>query len=387
MMRPTAAMRAPKLTALAAAAAIAALLGAATSPGALAATPTTEEAMPPPAEASAGTPSPTAHLPQATPRSLRAEVSPSQVRLGEPFTLTIEVTDQASERYELARDFTLGKEVDVLEIQPARTPLDGGLEATRFTLRAALFELGERTLPALRLTATGPEGDKLLEIDGPKVTCVGAVAEGEEADFADILPPVRVGIPSYLVLWVLLAALAALGLFFAGVRLFRRLRARPRKAPPPRPLDPLHVRALTALHALREEDLPGQGRTRELFFRLSEIERGYLGERYGFGALDMTTDELVAALGRLHTPGLDFGSFERHCREGDFVRFAKAPVPAAACKQALEDAVGLVQATTPPDATAAEKGKRLLPPAAPATPATSAGRLPPSPPSTGAAAR
>ncbi len=342
-------MRATLLTALSLAALTALAQAArAASPSATAAAAAPEATAPSSAQDAGDSARPA--IPEARPTSFRAEVTPSRVRLGEPFTLTIEVVDRPSERYELARDFSLGPDVDVLDIQPARTPSGEGLETTRFTLRAALFALGERALPDLRLQVTGPDGDKRLDIDGPSIAGVGAVAEDDASGYADILPPVQVGISSYLALWILLGILAALGLALAGVRLARHLRARPRKAPPPKPLDPLHVRALAALHALREEDLPGQGREREMFFRLSEIERGYLGERYGFGALDMTTSELLAALGRLHTPGLDFAHFERHCQEGDLVRFAKSPLPAAACKRAIEEAIDLVQATTPPDA-------------------------------------
>ncbi|MDR0964925.1 MAG: hypothetical protein LBM75_00170 [Myxococcales bacterium] len=285
-------------------------------------------------------------IPKATPHSTRAEVTPFQAKLGEPFTITIEVLDRPEEHYELGRDFSLGPDVDLLDTQATRTPTDDGLQLTRFTLRAALFELGAKTLPTLRLQATGPSGDKLLEIDGPSVTGVGVVAEDDESGYADILPPVQVRVADYLILWILLGVLVAVGLFFALMRLWKHLRARPRKAPAPKPLDPLHVRALAALHALRAEDLPSQGREREMFFRLSEIERGYLGERYGFDALDMTTEELLAALGRLHTPGLNFTQFELHCREGDFVRFAKAIAPASLCKRAIEEAITLVQTTT-----------------------------------------
>lgn len=301
--------------------------------------------------------------PKAQPLLARAEITPAQVRLGEPFTLTIEVQDRGSERYELARDFSLGPDVDVLDIQVARKSGDDGLETTRFTLRAALFELGEKTLPTLRLVATGADGDKTLELDGPSVTGLGVVGEEDEAGYADILPPVEVGVTSYLPLWILLGVLAALALIFGLVRLVRHLRSRPRKAPPPPPLAPAHVRALEALRALLQEDLSSLGRERELFFRLSEIERGYLGERYGFGALDMTSGELLATLGRTHTPGLDFARFERHCQEGDLVRFAKAPATSAECKRAIEEAIDLVQRTAPQD----EKGK------APGTSATSTG--------------
>lgn len=301
--------------------------------------------------------------PKAQPLLARAEITPAQVRLGEPFTLSIEVQDRESERYELTRDFSLGPDVDVLDIQVSRVPGDDGLETTRFTLRAALFELGDKTLPTLRLVATGADGEKILELDGPSVTGLGVVSEEDEAGYADILPPVEVGVTSYLPLWILLGVLAALALIFGLVRLVRHLLNRPRKAPPPPPLAPAHTRALEALHALLEEDLASQGRERELFFRLSEIERGYIGERYGFGALDMTSGELLATLGRTHTPGLDLARFERHSQEGDLVRFAKASATAAECKRAIEEAIELVRRTAPQD----EKGKALK------TPATSTG--------------
>ncbi len=285
--------------------------------------------------------------PQANPRSALAQISPSQVRLGEPFTLTIEVTDRTGTVYELARDFSLGPDADILETgRPVDKEGADGFTTRTFTVKAALFKLGETSLPDIRLTAAGPDGNAVLKIDGPKLVGAGVLKEGEEAGLGDILPPVKVGIPSYLVLWILLGILAAAGLFFAGLRAWKRWKKRaPRPAPaaPPAPLD---QRALSALHALRKEDLPSQGREREMFFRLSEIERGYMGERYGFNALDLTTEEFLAALTRMHTPGLDFRRLEDRFREGDFARFAKAHIPASDCKQAIEDAIVLVQGTT-----------------------------------------
>ena len=307
--------------------------------------PTSGQEAPPQSEENAA--SSPQEPPQAAPRSALAKISPSQVRLGEPFTLTIQVTDRTGTVYELARDFSLGADADILEMgRPADKEGDDGFTTRTFTVKAALFKLGETSLPDIRLTAAGPDGNAVLKIDGPKIVGEGVLKEGEEAGLGDILPPVKVGIPSYLVLWILLGLLAAAGLFFAGIRAWKRWRRRPPKAVPAAPPAPLDQRALRALHALRQEDLPSQGREREMFFRLSEIERGYMGERYGFNALDLTTEEFLAALTRMHTPGLDFRRLESRFREGDFARFAKARIPAAECKQAIEDAIVLVQGTT-----------------------------------------
>ena len=107
-----------------------------------------------------------------------------------------------------------------------------------------------------------------------------------------------------------------------------------------------------ALDALRTEDLPGKGRVREYYFRLSEIVRGYLGERYGFDALESTSPELLESLRRLHTPGLPMKELQEFVNESDFVRYAKASADPNACKNAIELAYTILQATTPTAAPA-----------------------------------
>lgn len=282
----------------------------------------------------------------AEPIAVKASVSPSTVKLGEPFTIAVEIVDRAGLDYAPARDFSLGADADVMDVKAERKDAGDGTVSHRFAIKASMFKLGDVQLPSMKFTASDGESQLPLSVDGVTVTCQGELSAGDEASPMDILPPVSVSIPSYLVIWVFLGVLAAIALGFLGVRAWKRFKARPKKSKAGPPPDPLDVRALKSLHALREEALPDQGLEREMFFRLSEIERGYIGERYGFGALNMTTDELLAELRRLHTPGLDFQRLEDRCREGDFVRYAKAPVPASDCKRAIEDAIELVKSTT-----------------------------------------
>ncbi len=55
---------------------------------------------------------------------------------------------------------------------------------------------------------------------------------------------------------------------------------------------PAHVIALEALEKLAAEALPEKGEAKAYYFRISEIVRAYLERRYGFGALEMTDDEI-----------------------------------------------------------------------------------------------
>lgn len=283
-------------------------------------------------------------LPEATPHAYSAVAAPDRARLGEPLALEVEVRDDPAVRYELPSTPSLGKDVDVRKVEVSREDLDGET-VTRIRLELALFALGDLTLPDLALQATGPDGRRRLLVPGPKV--VGVADTKEDAELEETMPPVDVLVKSYRLLWILGAALAVALLALLLFRPLSRWLRRERTAPAAPPL-PAHARALQALESLRREDLPNQGRGQEFHFRLSEIVRGYLGERFGVLALDMTSDELLAALTRVRAPGLDCRRFEEFCREGDLVKYARAPAAPSACQAALEAAFGFVESTVPP---------------------------------------
>src|SRR5207344_365552 len=87
---------------------------------------------------------------------------------------------------------------------------------------------------------------------------------------------------------LLAAGLGALITFFV----VRKLRARrgDRPGPPPRPA---HEIALERLDRLGAYGFLEDADNRPFYFAVSEVIRDYLGARYGFDSLEMTTDELV----------------------------------------------------------------------------------------------
>ena len=134
--------------------------------------------------------------------------------------------------------------------------------------------------------------------------------------------------------------IAALMLFSAvitaaGLKVYRDRAAR--RAPKPR--IPPHV---TALARLADLDTSGRLQTtsaREVFAELSEILRQYLGSRYRFAAIDMTTTELLGHLGSVEMRGVHKDDLRSFAELSDLVKFAQVP----ATPEELGKEAGFVQ--------------------------------------------
>jgi hypothetical protein len=279
------------------------------------------------------------------PLQVNTRAVPDKVKLGEPFTVEVTLTHGKDQRYDLKPPAD-SDTFDVAETQRNRVDADK-TAATQFTLHLSAFELGTKKTPALSFDVATPEASGTFEVPGVDVEIVGSLppdADKSGAGLLDIRPPLDVAVRTWRALYAVAAAILAVVLVLA-VRRYLKRPPGPVVAPV-KPLEPLHIRTRAALDALRAEDLPQKGRVREFYFRLSEIVRAYLGERYGFDALESTTPELFESLRRLHTPGLNINELNRFANESDFVRYAKATPGADTCKSAIELAYSIVQATT-----------------------------------------
>jgi len=78
---------------------------------------------------------------------------------------------------------------------------------------------------------------------------------------------------------------------------------------------------------------------------VSEVIRDYLGARYDFDSLEMTTDELAAELRRRAGRELVLGEVEGWLSACDLVKFAKISPSAAEARGALEAAIRIVTTT------------------------------------------
>ncbi len=145
----------------------------------------------------------------------------------------------------------------------------------------------------------------------------------------------------------------------------------PRLAPWEEALLELERLKQAALQDARPEGLEQRS---ELYDRVSDTVRKYLGLRYGFeglgfDGLETTTGEMMTLLKRVRpgVPGLDgVNVFLSEC---DLVKFAKVVPEIEECERALDRAEAIVRATIP-----------LTLPSAPSGPRPPAGATPPPPP-------
>ncbi len=278
------------------------------------------------------------------PLQLQVRATPDKVKVGEPFVVELVVTHLPTQRYELKTPSDLG---DFDYRGQERKRVDAADQSTTtITVSMAGFVLGKQRTPKLTLEITEASGAVELPVGGAEVEIVTALpadAQTKGANLYDVRPPEEIPVRTWRVLYAL-AALAALGGLIWAIFKYRS-RIKPLQAfqPPPEPLD---VRTLKALDELAARNLPGQGHFKPFYFRLSEIVRAYLGERYGFEALECTTPELLQAIRNRETPGLAVEQLTDFANGSDFVRYARFQPGIDDCKRHLDLSYRLVRETT-----------------------------------------
>jgi hypothetical protein len=229
------------------------------------------------------------------------------------------------------------------------TDLGDGKMRRQFTLGVATYEPGSFEIPPVELTYFGSDGTvRSMRTQAVPITIKSLIANEPEPKLKDNADSVPVIQRDYLLIYIV-GALAAAGLG-AVIALWvrRRLRAR-RPSKPKAPPRPAHEVAMERLDHLGTVLAQG-GDLRPFYFALSETIRDYLGGRFGFDSLEMTTEELVAAMRRVpahETRGVLGSEIEGWLAGCDLVKFAKLAPTVEQARGALETAIRMVEATRP----------------------------------------
>ena len=162
------------------------------------------------------------------------------------------------------------------------------------------------------------------------------------ADIHDIKPViVTKGLP-WAAIWIGVAALLLLILLLLGRYLWKK-HSKGGEIPTLTPELPPEENARLALSALAAG---GLGDGRRFYFRLSEILRRYLFERYGIGAPEMTPEELQPLVARLKLPNGQLGVLNRFWSNSEPVKFAGRPAREADMAADLDRIGRFVEVTT-----------------------------------------
>ncbi len=285
--------------------------------------------------------------PDAPTVSLRPEKG--KVQLGEPFHVWITVLHRPDMTISLPPDAKLAGTFEVMNRVETAEKQPDGLEKSVYDLTIAGFQVGKQAFPALEVGYTVNNELRRVTTDAIEIEVLSVVGDGKE-ELRPIAPPVAVLQKDYTVAWIAGGVAAALVLMAFGWWLATRMRRRRRIHSDPT----LAARALPAeeyaLERLRALARSGQLETddlRPVYFTLSEIVREYLGRRFGFDALELTSAELLDTLDRRAGNLAVRGDIAAWLEDGDLVKYAGVPANKDEATRALEAAISIVERTRP----------------------------------------
>jgi hypothetical protein len=211
--------------------------------------------------------------------------------------------------------------------QQQRGPFGNNNETLSVILEttATLWAPGEHQTP--RFAVHFRDGhDQLHKVSVPPLAVtVGSVLQDGDTAKRDLKPQASLPSPSVWP-WILGAVFAATSTAIAGWVLFARLGRRTPLAstsvhpPAPRPAHEIAYGELCRIAAL---ELPAQGEVKRHYSLVADCIREYVHTRYGIPAMDLTTEELAAALRQRQVDRSHSGLCYHLLAEADLVKFAE----------------------------------------------------------------
>ncbi len=268
--------------------------------------------------------------------TITSRLIPDSVAIGDRVTLEVDV-DQDMMQVIAFPEFNFGEESPLEEVsKPTIDTLeaDGRRVKLRRRYHFTTFEAGDYNLGRIAVLCSEKGGtDTLRTVDSMLLQVSTFLIDSTSHTPFDIKPirtlPFQFKEISGYTLWTILAVLALILVALLILRLMAYY-GRPvlglfKPAPPVAP----HVAAFAALESLHSARLWQEGEYKGYYSGLTDILRTYLSGRYGVAAMEMTSDEIIAAAKELDLPKQCEMEMRDLLRDADLVKFAKAEFEAS----------------------------------------------------------
>jgi hypothetical protein len=258
--------------------------------------------------------------------------APESLTVGDTLTveLRLEAPAGATVTFPRPRDSAQVEVRDVIAMPPGPAET-----AWRGRYRLAVFGVGAIVLPPWPVHVRADTQTTVAYTDSIRLYVHSVLDDSlEAADIADLKAQAEIPVPLPLWLWLALGGLLVAALLVWVWQRRRRRRVAVAAVAPPLPA---YEVALEELRKLESQRLPGKGRIKAHYVRLSEILRAYLERSPGFGfaALEETTEEILRELrAREYSPQV-VDTLAGLCEEADLVKFAKYEPTILECETAL----------------------------------------------------
>ncbi len=261
-----------------------------------------------------------------------ARVEQDSIGIGDRFTYSITVDRDLVQVVEFPEFSTnLGDPIEFVEALPIDTLSQHGrrLQLRRRYVFAA-FEEGRHNLGIASVLYLDKNlVDTLYSKDSVMLDVSTFLIDSTSHAIFDLKPqrtlPFEMAEVKGYLKWTLLALLVLAAAIYALVRYLdargKKLTDLFRPTPPPPP----HIEAIKALEELHNQKLWQNAKYKEYYSSLTHILRHYISRRYSVAAMEMTSEEIIAAMkGIEDIPSRSSMDLTGLLRDADLVKFAKA---------------------------------------------------------------
>lgn len=280
---------------------------------------------------------------------VEAGLDSSDIYIGDQVEYTVKVR-QPTDIYLGMPEFTdtLHSNIEILSQSPVDTTYEdtGEMVLTKsYTITS--FDTGYYQIPPYYLEYETEQGKKRFysEYVPLRVGRVDISPPDSTDVIFDIIGPEKVGYSAGEILpWIFLVIVLATAAWFI-YKYLPRSKRKEEKEGPKIPAEPIHIITFRALDKLEKKKLWQEGKVKEYYTQLTEILRFYIEIRYEIRALEMTSEEILTALGKEDVPGDKLSLLRKLLQNADLSKFAKYKHDAETNESAVTDAREFVKAT------------------------------------------
>lgn len=270
------------------------------------------------------------HAQGSTPPTVAARIEPDSIGIGDRFDYVIEVEKDLVQEIGFPVFDRENPGLELVADHAADTLLRDGRRLKlrkRYTMQA--FEEGDYRLGRGEVLYIDKNiVDTLRTADSLRLRVATFAIDSASQSIYDLKPqltlPFRFREVRGYVGWSALALLLLAAAVYAARHLLARCGRGLGDIFKPAPPVPPHVAAIRALEALHNQKLWQNNRHKQYYSGLTEILRTYIDGRYGIGAMEMTSDEIIAAMQSQQLPDKARMDLVSVLRDADLVKFAKA---------------------------------------------------------------
>ncbi|UCG60638.1 MAG: hypothetical protein JSV52_09905 [Candidatus Zixiibacteriota bacterium] len=255
--------------------------------------------------------------------TIKTEVDRAEMYVGDLITYTI--TIEYDSTYELIPP-PLGANLGAFDVKDYQSDILTQLEDGRYQSKnifvLSTFTTGDYVIPPIPVVFNMPDGTrKALLSEGVPIKVLSLLENA--GDSVDIKPlKAQYEFKRDLTPYYIWGGLGLLVLILAAVLIILKLRQK-KEISEPLDLRPAWEIAFEKLALLKQKNLPQEGQFKQFYIELTEIIRVYYESMYRLNVLDMTTEEFLAAFGKLELPEGLFERMEAFFEHADLVKFAK----------------------------------------------------------------